>query len=90
MVYQSHAKRKGASMTLDDVKLAITSRCQHQYSEIPSVDNLVALARRKNDIALKVDKRDVFLPPARHCVSARNYRVTLNNKRQRISVKKEE
>lgn len=84
LVYHAHSSQHG-ELNLDDVKLAITTREQHQYSEIPSVDNLVNLARTRNKFSIAIEKNEVLLPPLRLCVGARNYRIAVNTaKRQRI------
>mmetsp|Transcript_6281 Transcript_6281/g.9128 ORF Transcript_6281/g.9128 Transcript_6281/m.9128 type:complete len:170 (+) Transcript_6281:15-524(+) len=83
-VYHMHSEQD-RDLNLDDVKLAISTREQHQYTEVPSTDNLVKLARSKNKFNISIEKNAVMLPPARLCVSSNNYRIALNTaKRQRI------
>ncbi|KAL7291268.1 hypothetical protein TKK_0014875 [Trichogramma kaykai] len=74
-VYANHSKKK--VIDVDDVKLAFKLRLDRTFTNPPSREVLIELAKEKNSINLPLIKpaSGLMLPPDRFCLIGTNYRL---------------
>lgn len=79
--FSEHAEK--SAIDIDDIRLAIRSKCAFNFTQPPPRDVTMRLAAERNAIPLPpVDQRaGVALPPNDCQLTAQNYRVVLNAKR---------
>ncbi|KNC56508.1 uncharacterized protein AMSG_11529, partial [Thecamonas trahens ATCC 50062] len=72
-VYSTYASKP--AVDLADARLAIQSRANEAFSQVPPRDFLLSLAAKKNAVPLPVvpSEYGVRLPPARNTLTAANY-----------------
>ncbi|KAL0482728.1 transcription initiation factor TFIID subunit 9B [Acrasis kona] len=85
LLYQDHSGRD--ELELEDIRLAIQSKVNYNYTSPPSVEYLLELANHRNTNTFLIpEKPRVLLPPAHHCLAAENYQLDVKSrKRQKLS-----
>ena len=74
-IYSLHSNRK--TISIDDVKLAVSQRLDHSFTSPPPREFLLEIARKKNSQPLPVisDRSGLRLPPDRYCLTSNNYKI---------------
>ncbi|XP_046393444.1 transcription initiation factor TFIID subunit 9 [Ischnura elegans] len=82
-VFANHAKKK--SLDLDDVTLAVQLQLDRRFTNPPSRDILLEVARAKNNVPLPMIKPHcgIRLPPDRYSLNSCNYK--LRNYKKQLS-----
>ncbi|EKX49019.1 hypothetical protein GUITHDRAFT_162218 [Guillardia theta CCMP2712] len=74
-VYQEHAQK--TDLDLDDVRLAIQTKLNGQFSQPPPREFMIDIAKAKNAIPLPIIRPGVHLPPAEYCNITPNSQVVV-------------
>ena len=75
LVYAEHASR--SDVTVDDIKLAVQSKVNADFSGPPTRETMAEMAseRNKEPLPIIAEKFGVRLPSSKHCLTQPNYRV---------------
>lgn len=79
LVYNDHAKggagNSGATVSTDDIRLAIAARTNYQFKPTPPKELLLELAHERNSKPLPQvpPKWGLNLPPEKYCLTARDW-----------------
>lgn len=79
LVYNDHAKggagNSGATVSTDDIRLAIAARTNYQFKPTPPKELMLELAHERNSKPLPQvpPKWGLNLPPEKYCLTARDF-----------------
>jgi len=73
--YADHAHNNGSVISVDDVKLAVSSRVGHSFRGPPPKEFLLEVAAERNRRPLPAIREgvEIRLPPERWCLNAPNW-----------------